>query len=195
MDSLSVEDYLRKSLGKLERYLPVLDELLVPSSSSKSDGGVRGGAPGSRPPLSVPLLDLKCQVEDTLSRWVVMALSVSGVPTPGPWHGVDAVAVLGELAGVVASQPWASRCCDEVAALALVVGDVVAPSDGVGHMPPEVGGVREVASWAVHLGRKVHYSTVSRWAKAGKIPSENTADGRTLVRLADVLERCHELGF
>lgn len=189
------EIYLRRSLATLERYLPILDELLVPSSSSKSDGGARGGAPGSRPPLSVPLLDLKCQVEETLSRWVVMALSSSGAPAPGPWHGADAVAVLGELADVIASQPWASRCCDEVAALVLVVGDVVAPSDGVGHMPPEIGGVREVASWAAHLGRKVSARTVYRWVASDLIPSENTADGRTLVRLADVLERCHELGF
>lgn len=187
---------LGRDLYLLESRCPLLDDLLIPRQAASGENA--GKAPVvkmSKPPLVIGVADLILQVERTLGFWCgQVAASADVGAVPGDRCAAVRAAWLGENVGVILELPFAEMMADEVAALAQVVVDVVEPADGEPELQPlEIGGVREVTSWAKHCGQRVHYSTVSRWAKDGKIPSVRTPDGRVLVRLDDVLEKCHEL--
>lgn len=189
----SISVSLHRSLRSLGRDLPRLDALLIPGSSTVPANGGGHASPGPRAPLSIALLDLKHDVERSLESWLRAALSASGQGYCVTEDIKQVVEMMQELAFVIERQPWGRRCGDEIAGLAALVADVVSPRDGQVHMPVEVGGVREIAAWARRLGRKVSVPTLYRWVAEGRVPAEITPDGRTLVRLADVLEKCHDL--
>lgn len=187
---------LGRSLHGLERNASSLDDLLTPRTPSSGENA--GKAPtrgGPKIPLVASMLDVKIGVEDVLSRWVgvlTRAWPDECVDRPGP--GISARAAwINERVGLVDESPWGEMCADEIVAQARLVSDLVSPPSASGDpMELEVGGVREIVSWARLLGAKVSTRTVYRWITVGDLPSETAPDGRTLIRLEDVLARARK---
>ncbi|MEJ6013804.1 hypothetical protein WG936_08145 [Corynebacterium sp. H127] len=189
---------LFESLGRALYWLSVdadaLDELLVPRQpTSGENAGKPPNLPGSKPPLSIPMLQLKTDTEQVVHRWCWLlsdsARDVVGLP-------LDSVSLarraqwLSFHLETLESMPWFDRAAEELIAQGNVVADVVRPPSAENDpLPIEVGTAREIASWTRHLGRRVSRTTIQRWARQGVIPSEVAPDGRLLVRLADVLDQ------
>ncbi len=188
---------LGKALRSLERDGPELDELIVPRTPSAGENaGVAAQRGKSKPPVVVPMLDVKLETLRLLSFWGwQLHASCPEVDVP-----VDSVAgwaaYLRRHLLVLESAPWARMCAQEVVAQSRFVADVVSPPASASDPAPlEVGGVREIVSWAQLLGKKVSVATVYRWVASGEIPSETAPDGRTLIELSAVLEKCPDLAY
>lgn len=190
---------LGKSLHSLEMDGPKLDDLILPRTpSSGENAGKPPSRGGPKPPVVIPMLDLKMEVEQELSRWVgVLTRSWPQECTERPDEGIAARAAwLNSRLYLVDESPWAEMCADEIIAKARLVSDVVMPPASADDpVELEIGGVKEIVSWARHLGVKISARTAYRWAADGDIPSETAADGRTLIRLEDVLDKCRTQGF
>lgn len=186
---------LGRSLHGLEVDLPGLDDLLVPRQAcSGENAGKPPARRGSRPPVVVSVLDVKVATEQVLRRWVPLIVRDGQVPAPAPGlSAVDLARWLFARVAVIGDMPWGVMCAEEIIAQARLVADVVAPPDEVdAPLPLEVGGVREIVSWARLLGAQVSVRSVYRWIAKGVIASEVAPDGRVLVRLDDVLQKCRD---
>ncbi|MEY8209096.1 hypothetical protein [Corynebacterium sp. MNWGS58] len=83
-----MEDQLLSMLGRalhdLERHAPGLDDLLVPSRGAGGSTGRGGSRRGSKPPLSISMLDVKLETQGVLDRWVAQVLHAHpGLSGPG----------------------------------------------------------------------------------------------------------------
>lgn len=192
MDDSLVHD-LGRSLYRLSRFGPFLDDLMLPRQAASGENAGKPPSKGkSKPPVVVSMMDLKAEAQWLLSMWC--GALVSSCPEVGCVPADRAIAVraewLREHLLVVESMPWARRCAEQVIAQERMISDVVAPPVGKEDPEPiEMGTIREIIGWARHLGRPVSRTTVQRWVACGMIPSERTPDGRVLVRLSDVLDQ------
>lgn len=184
-------DELGRALYLLVRHGPGLDGLLEPRQAPSGENAGRAPARrGSRPPLSVPVLDVKVETERMLGRWcgqLVRDAPEVGRPPLTPAIAARADWLRGHLE-VLEKMPWMEAMSEEVAAQERIVTEMVMPPSGDSDpLPLEVGTVREIVSWADNLGYPVSRSTVRRWVAAGELEAYTAPDGRVLVRLADVL--------
>ncbi len=188
---------LSRSLHNLELDLPGLDDLLVPRQAcSGENAGKPPARRASRVPLVVSVLDVKLETERELRRWVGALLRACPDEGPAPEPDAGGVEMAGWLfsrAAVIGDMPWGVMCAEEIIARARLVSDVVLPPEEKDPPSPlEVGGVREIVSWARHFGVQVSKSSVYRWVDSGVIDSDVAPDGRVLVSLADVLDACRD---
>lgn len=142
----------------------------------------------------VSVLDVKVETEWLLRRWVMALVRADPGQAPVPGcGGVEDAAWLFSRVALIAEMPWGVMCAEEIIAQARFVSDVVMPPEEKDAPSPlEVGGVREIVSWAHHFGVQVSRRTVYRWVDSGVIDSDVTPDGRVLVRLEDVLNACRD---
>lgn len=180
-----------RSLVKLEDYALRVEELLIPTTAAS---GTNAGKPpsrrGSKPPLSVAMLDLKVEMEQTLVQ-ITGAMLAQYPGELGSPESMDA----GSLARWIRvhlpemeSMPGAELAAEQILAMVRHVADVVDPPPSKSDpTAPEVGTAREIARWCVHLGAPVSRSRVQRWIGQGALEAQRLPDGRQLVRLADVL--------
>lgn len=190
-------DMLGRALHSLGKDSFLLDDLIFPRSPSSGENAGKAPSRGkSKPPVSVPILDVKVETENVLTWWVGAVRAA----WPDQTHAPDdkTISVLADwLHGNIAlieQAPWGQMCADEIIAQARLVDDVVMPpAHRNDPMALEMGTAREIASWARNLGYPVSRSSVQNWANAGKIASEIVADGRVLVRLDEVLEQCRTM--
>lgn len=196
MDDLLLDE-LGRALVRLEKLGPMLDDLIVPRSvSSGENAGLAPVVPGSRPPVSVPMVDLKVQTERILGWWC--GRLVESCPEVGPVPAgrgmVIRAAWLRERLSSFEVMPWAELGAQDMVAQSRWVADVVDPPSPVDAPGPlEVGPVREIASWCAHLGCPVSERSVRRWVAAGEVASTLAPDGRMLVALDAVLERARSV--
>ncbi|AIT60157.1 hypothetical protein [Corynebacterium doosanense] len=185
---------LSKHLLNLENDLPGLDDLLLPrQATSGENAGKPPARRGSKVPLVVSILDVKIEAERTLHRWVGALLRAVPEVGSAPMDPPAAARWLFGQVGMISEMPWAGMCAEEIIGQARLVSDVVMPPEEKDAPDPlEVGGVREIVSWARNLGAQASTRSVYRWVERGVIPSELAPDGRVLVRLADVLEACRD---
>lgn len=195
-----MDDQLLSMLGRalhdLERHAPGLDDLLVPRRGGGSAG--RGGSRrGSKPPVSISMLDVKLETQGVLDRWVAQVLHAhAGLSGPGVGSISRVAAWLNAHLPVIADARWGSMCADEVIATASLVVDLVAPpATDTDPEPISSGTVRQVVGWAGVLGRSVTRRSVYRWVERGEIPARLDVNQRVIVWLEDVLAKCDELRF
>lgn len=175
----------------------MLDDLIVPRQApSGENAGIAPAAPGSRPPVSVAMVDLKAQTQDILGWWCARLVESSpGVGSaPASREVAPRAAWLHRHLEEFEVMPSAELGAQDLVAQARWVADVVDPpasADAPG--PLEVGPVREIVSWCLHLGVLVTERTVRRWVADGELASTLGADGRMLVELAAVLDRCRNM--
>lgn len=191
-----MDDYLLDSCGRALVRLsvdgPGLDELLVPRQPcSGENAGKPPSRRESRPPVSLPLLDLKLNALEVVGHWC--GCVARAAPECGSLPSGESLAERAEWLRhrlpVLEVVPWGQRCAEEVIAVARVVSDVVSPPACAGDPQPlEVGTARQIASWAALLGRPVSRASIQRAVADGRLASEMTPDGRVLVRLSDVLD-------
>ena len=186
-------DELGRALVRVETLGPLLDDLLSPRQGSAVDSaGVAASVPGSRPPVSVPMVDLKIDSQRVLCGWV--GCLVEDAPGEVGQAPVDrALAVQGlwlrERLAVLEVMPWAVVAAEEIIAQVWLLSDVVDPPVSRDDPAPiEEGACRVVASCARLLGRPVDPATVWRWAKSGRISHRLDAQGHMMVRLDEVLK-------
>lgn len=188
-----------RALWILEEASPGLDDLLLPSQST---GGENAGKPanaqGSKPPVSVAMLDLKVETLDLLAGWC--GFLVEDCPEVGASPSTRTIPVLAgwlqKHLPAIESMPWSTACAEEIIAQSRFVDDLVNPGSSVNDPQPiEEGSCREVARWTRVLGRPVHYATVSRWARAGLVSSRLADDGRVVVNLGEVMEYARHAGL
>lgn len=189
-------DELGRSLVRLEKLGPMLDDLLFPRQApSGENAGLAAVAPGSRPPVSVPMVDLKIQTENILGWWCARVVEsspeVGSVPAD---RSVAARAVwLREHLDQFEVMPSAELGAQDLVTQARWVADVVDPLPSVDVPAPlEVGPVSSVVSWARHLGVKVSERTVRHWCQVDDLPYVVGVDGCLQVALADVLARARK---
>lgn len=194
-----LDDYLVEALSRSLVRLSIdgagLDELLEPRQpTSGENAGKPPSRRGSKPPLSVSMLDLKCATEETLGRWC--GALVRACPEVGQAPGAEAAGRIIEARAdwlrahlvELEQQAWATRCAEEVIAQARLVSDVVAPPAAVGDPEPiAYGTAREVAAWCRHLGKPVSRAAIRRAVATGRIQAQTMPDGRVIVQLADAL--------
>lgn len=181
---------LGRSLWLLERDALVLEELLFPSvPASGVNAGVAARRGGSRPPVSIVLLDLKLETARVLQRWCAKLAAQEGA---GTWRGGTSISACAHWLGARVTEleqyPWFEMAAYEIIGQQQVITAAVAPSSDEDPQPIEVGTTREITRWAQHLGARVSRARVRRWVEAGQLDSETLPDGRVVVRLADVLE-------
>ncbi|ART20077.1 hypothetical protein CBE89_00085 [Corynebacterium striatum] len=194
-----VEQYLLEStareLVRLAMHAQGLDALLVPrQASSGENAGKPPARRGSKPPLSVSIVDLKMETEQLLGRWCAQVASESpesGLP-PGRGSGGQLMATradwLRERLWVIESAVWGTLCCEELVAQARMVEDVVAPADGDVIDPPPFGTARQLARWCRLLGSPMSRSTIQRAVADGRLPSVVAPNGQVLIETEAVLE-------
>lgn len=202
-----------RALVTLESLGPRLDDLLVPRAVAP-DGGERvaGSVPGSKPPLVIPIVDLKVEVEGCLRFWLgqVGAIPEGGGcdgPPPGsghvprgvglpPWghgrHAREDIAVLAaRLRGsltLMEQAPWAEEAALEVVDKAWLVSETVAPAVGEETVaPPASGTTRVVASWLRLLGVPLSRMQLRRLVEAGELAVSVQPDGSHHIALDDAL--------
>ncbi len=193
-----MDDYLMDACGRALVRLaldgPGLDELMEPRQpSSGENAGKPPSKRESRPPVSLPLLDLKLNALEVLGYWC--GCLVRAVPECGSLPAEASLAQRAEWLRhrlpLLEQVAWGQRCAEEVIAVARVVSDVVSPPAGVGDPEPlEFGTARQIAAWSALLGRPVSRASIRRAVADGRITAEITPDGRMLVRLSDVLGLC-----
>lgn len=181
---------LGRSLWLLERDALVLEELLFPSApASGGSGAPAGRRSGSRPPVSIVLLDLKLETDQVLQRWCAKLAAQSGA---GTWHGGSSISACAQWLGARLSEleryPWFEMAAYEIIGKQQLLTAAVSPSSEEEPQPPDVGTTREMARWAQHFGARVTRARVRRWVEDGKLAAETLPDGRIVVRLADVLD-------
>lgn len=188
---------LGRALHDLERYAPGLDDLLVPSRGGGGSAGRGGSRRGSKPPVSISMLDVKIETQGVLDRWVAQVLHTHpGLSGPGVGSISRAAAWINTHLSVIADAQWGAMCADEVIATASLVVDLVAPpATDTDPEPISSGTVRQVVGWAGVLGRSVTRRSVYRWVERGEIPARLDVNQRVIVWLEDVLAKCDELRF
>lgn len=181
-----------KSLYSLEKHGPDLEELVFLRQGNAENVGKAPARRGSKPPISLPIVDLVIEVENLLGAWCGRAAaSLVGVIDPPPASRSISIRAgwLRSHLSELEQLSWAGQCAHEVITIARQVADVVDPPAAESDPDPiETGSCREIASWASLLGCPVSGRTVSRWAADGRIDSQLLPDGRVIVRLADVLD-------
>lgn len=127
MDDL-LFSHVGRALYRLGELAPLIDDLLAPSSHVLT-GMPSGGSSRSCPPLRVPLLDLKSEIETELAGICAQAAAYCEgqqlVPVDG---GIRALAHwLREMLPEWESAPWSSLVGYTLIDLMRLVGDVVDP--------------------------------------------------------------------
>lgn len=189
-------DELGRALVRLENLGPMLDDLIVPrQASSGENAGLAPAAKGSRPPVSVAMVDLKIQTESILGWWCARLAEASPevglVPVD---RSVASRAVwLREHLEEFEVMPAAELGAQDLVAQSRWVADVVDPPAAAdAPAPVEVGPVSVVASWAQHLGVTVSARTVRHWCQHDELAFRIGPDGCMHVALADVLARARK---
>ncbi|RSZ61556.1 hypothetical protein EAH68_12750 [Corynebacterium hylobatis] len=196
MDDLLLDE-LGRSLVRLETLGPLLDDLVFPRQvATGENAGVAPNAPSSRPPVSVPMVDLKTDAQQVVCGWagclVDDARDQVGQAPEDRSLAVQA-AWLREHLSVLEVMPWADLAAEEVIAHVRLISDVVDPPAARDAPEPlTVGTVREIVSWGRLLGARVSERSVRRWCQDGDIPCELAPDGSMLVLLEDVLVRARK---
>lgn len=195
-----MDSYLLSSLGRslfdLEEHAGLLDDLMIPRQvPSGENGGKTVSVKKSKVPLSVAILDLKIECENTLGRWIAAVHAVdeaAGVRDCGVTLS-EKSRFLQQHLFVIDESPWGQRCAEEIIAQAKMVSDVVAPPAVASDPEPITHGtVRQVLGWVRLAGHQVSRSTVQRWVSEGKIPSVLQPDGRIFVAVADVVDQARQ---
>ncbi|ASJ79011.1 DNA binding protein [Corynebacterium phage Colleen] len=195
-----MDDFLLHSLGKSLRSLELcgdsLDELLLPRSAPGADGaGVAPSQMGSRPPLSIPIVDLKVETERVLCFWSGLLAQTLGVRCVESRAVAARAEFLSHWLLELEQMPWAERCASEVIAQSrLVVATVEDAGSEPVREPIELGSVREVVSWARLLGYRVSVRSAYRWISEGRLASIGEEGAAAVIRLDDLLECCGRLG-
>ncbi|WP_313546451.1 hypothetical protein [Corynebacterium sp.] len=194
-----MDDLLLNRLGRalvtLENDGPLLDDLLVPTqASSGENAGKPPNKRGSKPPLVVPIVDLKIETHQLVKFWAVKLAASENVKL----DCTDSIAALSRWVRAqllaLEQQPWSEQAAFELIAQARLVGDLVwPPLSPRDPKPIEVGTTREIAAWCEHVGRPVSRSRLVRAIDAGELASECLPDGRVIIRLADALTLAQSL--
>lgn len=197
MDDL-LFDELGRALVRLEKLGPLLDELIVPrQAASGENAGLAPVAKGSRPPVSVTMLDLKIQTEDILGWWCARVVEASPEvgSVPSDRSVVARASWLRAHLDEFELMPSAELGASDLVTQARWVSDVVDPPASVdAPAPVEVGSVSVVVSWARHLGVKISARTVRHWCQTGELAYSTGLDGCMQVALTDVLSRARKTG-
>lgn len=196
---------LEKALLEIEGLAGYLDDLLVPSvPPSGSNAGVAATKGKSKPPVVIPVLDIKGHAETVVFGWCSCLSESLGVPVPQ----VKSLAVRArwlrlELESVCGCE-WATDCLEEVVAEARAIRDLVDPPlskrlPSLGSDEPQAAvrldqpcSARQAAKWCQSQGVSVSFRTVSEWAKRGIITAESGELGSWEVFPDEVLAVARE---
>ncbi|ALA68560.1 hypothetical protein [Corynebacterium lactis] len=188
LDALGRER-LGRMLHSLEVMAPYLDAALVARPrGDEATPGRCSGAPGSSPPLSVPVLDVKYEAEQSVCGWACNLATDCGYPPPEVMGIASCAAWLHERVHDVAGMPWAVDCLDELCGQVSCVDAVVNPAQSVEVVAsplPERGSARQVAEALALLGIPISHTSLRRLAKRGVLTAERRADGVDEFNLAE----------
>lgn len=200
-DQLAVLD---RALLDLEKLLPRLEDLLVPSCQAPGGERVASSRAGSRPPLSTHVLDVKISVGQVLSE----AFLEVWPSEPGPLrtkpprvNGQMLVPWLRSRLHALAQYSWAPEWSAALVGQVQAVASLVDPDYLVRSWPVESVPLedvecpvmwstsRRIAAHAQAMGVQVHRRSVQRWAEAGDIDSRMQPDGTVHYCLSEVVAR------
>lgn len=176
---------LGRALHSLEKYGPLLSDLLLPSQGGQGDGGFGAGAAGSRPPLRVPILDVKWETERLLSYWSArLAVRLQLVPPRARSVAISAAWLQRHLIEIE-PDPEFDQAAEQIIEQARII-DAMFTEDATPEEDME-GTCREIASACRRLGYEISKTTVHRWAREETISSKTMEDGRVIVSLQEVI--------
>ncbi|WP_312715497.1 hypothetical protein [Corynebacterium flavescens] len=186
-----------RALVMLENLGPRLDDLLFPRQALVDGERVSGSQPKSKPPLVVPIMDLKVDAERCLQFWVnqLAALPIPpgisdaplGKHRPGTGIGARA-GWLRERLVLLACAPWAEQAALEVIDVAWLVAETVEPAGrGEPVVPPTWGTARVIASWLKLLGAPLSRTQLQRLVEAGELEVSAQPDGSLHIAFDDAL--------
>lgn len=187
MDSWKLHS-LGKALYELEKLGPLLDDLLLPSQCGFSEG--RGGSgQGSRPPLRIPILDVKWETERLLTHWAWgCAVKLNVVPPYS--RSVHSVAAWLQCHLIdIGDLDEADAIAEQVISQSELLSEMFASDDDGAITAPKQGTCREIAAICKGLGYGTSKTTIHRWAHEGAIASQTMEDGRVIVDLQEVLDK------
>ncbi|QGU03117.1 hypothetical protein CKALI_11365 [Corynebacterium kalinowskii] len=176
---------LEKALLEIEGLAGYLDDLMVPSvPPSGSNAGVTATKGKSKPPVVIPVLDIKDHAEAVVFGWCSCLSDSLGLPVPSEKSlAVRTRWLRLELESVRVCE-WASDCLEEVVAEARTIRDLVDPP--LSKRLPSLGSdepravarfdqpcsARQAARLCESRGVPVSDRTVSDWAKRGIITAD-----------------------
>ncbi|NON70977.1 hypothetical protein HO111_10515 [Corynebacterium ulcerans] len=182
MDDWRLHDF-GKALYLCEKLGPLIDDIMVPTQGQKAGGGSGSHRGSSRPPLRVPILDLKMETEHLLAFWARILARETGqglVLCPQRIAGI--AAWMQARLHVLADAPAATVAAEEIIAQAQLLDSIFADDT------PVEGSCREIAAACRQCGHDLSKSTIYRWVHDGLIPS-TVRDGVVIVALSDVMNR------
>lgn len=170
-----------KALYLCEKLGPLIDDIMVPIQGQETGGGSRRGS--SRPPLRVPILDLKMETENLLAFWArALAREIGQEVAPYPRQIASLAAWIQARLHVLADAPAIEMAAEEIIAQARLLDSIFADDT------PVEGSCREIAAACRQRGHDLSKSTIYRWAHDGLIPSR-IVEGVVIVALKDVMSR------
>ncbi|WP_234913925.1 hypothetical protein [Corynebacterium belfantii] len=164
-----------------------MSDLLLPSQGGQGDGGFGAGAAGSRPPLRVPILDVKWETERLLSYWSArLAVRLQLVPPRSRSVAISAAWLQRHLIEIE-DDPEFDQAAEQIIEQARII-DAMFTEDATPDEDME-GTCREIASACRRLGHVVSKTTVHRWAREQTITSKTMEDERVIVSLQEVIDK------
>lgn len=183
-------DWLLHGLGKalytFEKFSSALDDLMLPTQSYGESTGNRSSQAFSRPPLKIPILDLKMSTQNLLSFWVHVFARELGLATLMPYSRV-----------IAANAAWMQAHLHELVdspAITVAAEEIIAQAHILDALFTDIqqnvveGTCRKIATACLQRGHEISKSTIYRWAHDGLI-SSRVVEGKTLVVLDEVLAR------
>ena len=188
-------------LALLVEYLPLLDDLLVPSSHVVGEGGFTpGGVIVSKAPLRLDVLDVKEYAEGGVFRYAGGCAEYPGVVLPETRVGWVYARWLLINMDLVALMEWASEFVAAVGEASHRVRELVDPSESVVNaapvdvvmdpsVDPSVGLVsaRAASRVCAAAGVRVSARTICSWIKSGRVTSVEVGVDRRLVDAREVM--------
>lgn len=179
-------DRLSRSLVKLENLGAKLDDLLFPRQAPPDTAGP-GGHPGPKPPIVIPIVDLKVDTEACLHFWATELAASSDVGHPSS-KSIEVLAAWtrSKLTDLEA-MPWAEQAAIEIIDKAWLVEQTVAPAEDTPIEPPAEGTTRVIASWLQKLGHPLSRTSLRHHMESGHLPYTIDDNGHRIVKLGDAL--------
>lgn len=182
MDDWRLNDF-GKALYLFEKLGPLLDDVMVPAQGQDVNGSSGSHRGSSRPPLRIPILDLKMETENLLAFWArALAREVGQEVALYPRQIAGLAAWMQARLHVFADAPAATVAAEEIIAQAQLLDSIFADDT------PVEGSCREMAAACRQRGHDLSKSTIHRWVHDGLIPSR-IVEGVVIVALKDVMSR------
>ncbi|WP_368267052.1 hypothetical protein [Corynebacterium ulcerans] len=172
-----------KALYLCEKLGPLIDDIMAPTQGQDINGSSGSHRGSSRPPLRVPMLDLKMKTENLLAFWArILARETGQEIALYPRQIAGLAAWMQARLHVLADAPAATVAAEEIIAQAQLLDSIFADDT------PVEGSCREIAAACRQRGHDLSKSTIHRWVHDGLIPS-TMRDGVVIVTLKDVMSR------